>query len=81
MINAIGPGPVDTPISAEMKKHVAEEHFTPMIHLVKALDLILDSKDMAGEVVECTNKEVKVFKFADFDNENSRKLIGDMSNF
>lgn len=52
-----------------------------MIHLVKALDLILDSKDMAGEVVECTNKEVKVFKFADFDNENSRKLIGDMSNF
>lgn len=81
MFNAIAPGPVDTPISAEMKKHVAPEKFTPMNHLVDALDMILDSKDMTGEVIECTNKEVKVFEFAGFSNSNSTELIGDMSHF
>ena len=80
LINAVAPGPVDTPISEITKKFVPAEKFTPMKLLVESLDKIID-EDFTGRVIECSNKDISFFEFADFSNENSRFLIEDMTRF
>ena len=78
LINAVGPGPVDTPIAAMLKNFVPAEQFTPMNLMVKALDKIVD-EDFTGQVIECTNKNLNLVKFAEFSCANSRELIESMT--
>jgi NAD(P)-dependent dehydrogenase (short-subunit alcohol dehydrogenase family) len=77
LINAVAPGPVDTPISEITKKFVPIENFTPMKLLIESLDKIID-EDFTGRVIECSNKKIHLFEFSGFSDENSRFLIEDM---